>query len=224
MGLAHQLNLPASTVHRILDSCCAAGFAWQDARKRYLPGPKLLAVGLQATRQYTFRLLAVEHMRRLTEQTCEESYLCIAMGFNGVFIERAPGPQPLKIVEPLYEEMPLHAGATRKVLLAYFDPVFQENYLAQPHLKSHTPNTITDRAGLRAELAGVREKGYSISVGECWPEAVGIGAPIFGSDGSILASVGILGPRQRLTDEVIAGHVDRVVAVGRAITEALRPR
>lgn len=220
--LAQRLNMAPATVHRILETCCEMGFARQDSRRRYLLGPKLVRLGLQATRHFTFRFLAIEQMRRVVEQTQEECYLTIPLGYYGMFIERIDGPHPLRIVEPLYEQMPLHIGATRKVMLAFSDPPYIKSYLSQGKLSAYTSESITDPDQLTQELERIRQQGYGISIGERWPEAVGVGAPIFGPDGMVIASMGILGPRHRLTDEAIQRHVVAVVQAAQAVTTQLR--
>lgn len=216
MELAEKLQLPPSTIHRLLNNGISLGIVQQKPyEKRYIAGGTILSIAFRALRQLVFRPKALQQMKQLTEVTGEDSYLTIASGYCGIFIDRVSGPHHLKIVEPLLEEMPLHCGATRKVLLAFSDEEFIRQYIRQP-LKSYTPSSITNPKQLLKELETIRNNGYSVSRGERWPEAVGIGAPICGLDGTVLAAIGIVGPAQRLSEEAIEKYIPIVIAAGKS--------
>ena len=68
-----------------------------------------------------------------------------------------------------------------------------------------------DPAELAEELRTIREKGIAVSHGEYVPDAVGIGAPIYGIDGRISASVGIIAPYSSIEDDTHLLHLQEQV-------------
>jgi DNA-binding IclR family transcriptional regulator len=67
-------------------------------------------------------------------------------------------------------------------------------------LKRFTPNTPVTTAALKRTLQEVRRMGYAMSLQEVTLGACGISAPILGPDGWAIASMGVSGPMQRLTE------------------------
>ena len=57
-----------------------------------------------------------------------------------------------------------------------------------------TPQTLTSRTALFAELARVRQQGYAIDNQENEMEGRCIGAPIYGPDGRVAAALSISSP------------------------------
>lgn len=221
--LAREVGLPLSTVHRILKLCVSYGMAMQVENQRYTVGPALLAAGLGAAEDLRIKPIAHAALQELADQEGEEVYLTMRMGNAGIFADRSASPRPIRVIEPLFEQLPLHCGASRKVLLAYSDEEFIEEYLAQDTLTSFTENTITDRQALRAELEKIRGQGYGISIGERSIEISGVAAPVFGPWGRILASVSILAPAATLQQpERLEKTVPRVKRAADQISERLR--
>src|SRR5690606_33922436 len=72
-------------------------------------------------------------------------------------------------------------------------------------LKTYTSATIDNKAALVAALKEVRDRGYAVNRAE-WVEGVwGVAAAIRNNAGAVCASIGIWGPRERITralDEV----------------------
>lgn len=115
-------------------------------------------------------------------------------------IEKVDGPNHIKVVEEFGYEMYLHCGAIRKVLLAYQSPSFIEEYVNKIIEHDHAFPRV-DAGDLRDELKKIRQSGYAITYGEYVNDAVGIGAPVFNSEGELAGSIGIIAPTIRLNSE-----------------------
>ena len=68
-----------------------------------------------------------------------------------------------------------------------------------------TPDTITDRAALSAELDTVRACGYATAVGELEPGLVAVAAPVLDADGRAVAAISISGPEFRIPSDRLDG-------------------
>ncbi|KAA0923964.1 MULTISPECIES: IclR family transcriptional regulator [unclassified Rhodococcus (in: high G+C Gram-positive bacteria)] len=90
-------------------------------------------------------------------------------------------------------DIPLHAGASGKAILAHLD----SQVLTQLPLVRYTANTDVDPASIERELATIRTRGWAVGDGERIPDAYGIAAPIF-TDGQITGSITVTIPRLRL--------------------------
>ena len=209
--LADKMNLPPSTIHRILQTFCEKKYVMRDDRAHtYRLGPALIPLGKAAAKGIRLQDAAYPVLASLSATTREDAYLVIPVGNKGLVIEKVDGPNHLKVVEEFGYEMYMHCGAIRKVLLAYQSPNFIDEYFnniiiqdrAFPHVRP---------ADLRAELEKIRRDGYAITRGDYVNDAVGIGAPVFNSEGELAASIGIIAPLVRVdNDEYLNGLLDQV--------------
>jgi DNA-binding IclR family transcriptional regulator len=97
---------------------------------------------------------------------------------------------------------PLHAGASSKAFLAFLGTDEARSYLARNELARLTDRTVTDSAKLLRELAGVRRRGYAVSIGERQAGAASVASPVFDHEGSAVAVVSVCGPAERLKPSV----------------------
>lgn len=213
MGLteiATRAGIPKGTVHRLLIAMEEEGFVLQDGASRNW------GLGFRALQQYNaFReqmsLLKVASpwMQRLRDEVQETVSLVIEDSGYGVCIERFDPNHELRFQNSLGVRVPLHAGATRKALLAFLPEDRRESILSEKGLPAITPRTITNPDRLREELARIRERGYAESEGEHNQGVAAVGVPLRDVTGQAVASLSIAGPAQRLTPE----QIDRVLPV-----------
>src|SRR5262249_3131311 len=131
------------------------------------------------------------------------------------------GNHSIRYVTPTGVRVPLHAGASGKVILAYLARAEIDDYIARG-LPAFTERTISSPRSLRADLAKIRERGYAISVGEVTVDAAGVAAPIVDYRGAPVASVAVTAPAHRLTKpRDVERGARAVVAAARDITRAL---
>ncbi len=209
--LAVRTGFPPSTVHRLLQTFKEFGVVEQSPEtKNYRLGPQLLKMGLQVRGMLDLRKAALPVLKELTARTGEDSYLTVAQGKMGVFLERVEGPHPVKVIELVGKEMPLHSGAARKALLSFMDDHFIRTYLKEMaekgEFKSAGPEALAE------EIKKIREQGYAVSFGDYLNYGIGIAAPVRDFSGSARASLGIIGLKSRLNEErlpVLIGEVKR---------------
>ncbi|WP_432665472.1 IclR family transcriptional regulator [Wukongibacter baidiensis] len=216
--LGEVTGLPPSTVHRLLVTLKQHRFVTQDELSSlYYLGPALVTLGIKAGNYIDLRKSAMSIMRNLANTTGEDSYLAISDVYRGIFLERVAGPHPLKIIDPFDKQVSLHCGAMRKVLLAFKDSKFINNFINND-LNKFTEKTISDRDELLEELKRIRKEDVAISIGEYIKDAVGIAAPIRDKHGTVIASLGIIGPMTRFPQDKLEEQILEVKRHGRQLS------
>ncbi len=209
--ISEAVDLPPSTVHRILATFCERNYVLRDERSHtYRLGPALISLGKSASSGIRLTDTAHPVLASLTAETNEDSYLTIQVGEKGLVLERFDGPGHLKVIEEFGYEMYLHCGAIRKTLLAWQTQEFIEDYIEKVIVVEDAfPHTEPEK--LRNELKKIRENGFGISLGDYVDNAYGIGAPVFDSDGRIAASIGIIIPKTEVSgEEYLTSLTDKV--------------
>ena len=130
--LAEQVQLPPSTIHRILQTFCEKMYVVRDDKTHlYRLGPALISLGMAAANNVKLQSAALPVLQKLSHSTGEDAFLVIPAGFKGLVLEKVEGPNNLKVIEKFGYEVDLHCGALRKTLLAYQTQAYLKDYIEQ---------------------------------------------------------------------------------------------
>lgn len=201
--IASQLGLSKAVVHRILTSLRSRGFIDVNAEtRRYRLGPSALAIGLNYLNQIDVRSTARPELEELCRATSETATLSIRTGDTRVYVDQVRPQREIVMTIALGVPYPLHAGSSSKAFLAFMPTDEIDAYISSRDLRALTSQTITDPEALRRELAVVKQRGYSQSLGERQAGAGSLAAPIFDHTGATVAVISICGPLERFRSEV----------------------
>ena len=219
--LAQELQIHKSTAFRLLATLEQRGMVEQHLEtQKYRLGFALVRLagavraGLDLTRS------ARPVCEWLSEQTGETVNIAVLEGGEVVNIDQVNLSSSVVSVDWLGRRTGLHVTSTGKVFLAFMPDRVRDEFL-RAGLAQLTSSTITDERHLRAQLAAIRERGWSVTEQELELGLNAVAAPIHGADGSVLATVCVSGPVFRLTAE----RMDEVGALtadaGRSISRRL---
>lgn len=225
--LSQATDLPVSTVHRIITVLKQHGLIAQDPQSRkYRLGFGAIALGRRAAASLRIRQVAEPVMRRLAREVEETVVLTVVNDTRdrSVCIERIESQYPLRLHLEVGRQVYLHAGASSKVLLAYFSPEEIDALCHRVGLPKLARNTITDPEALKADLAEIRRRGYAFSREETNEGAWGIAVPILDQQGRAIAGLGVAGPTSRHSPEVEERFVELTRKAAAEIAVALGMR
>ena len=202
--ISRRIDLPKSTTYRFLLSLESQGMVYSDPNSRgYRLGHQLIHWGMLAQSSIDVRNDSLPILRSLTEVTGESSILSIRFGTIGTWVEIVESRHALRLAMRVGQPLPLHAGASSKVLLAFLPVPEIERILDGMELRPIKKNTITDPQKLREELRSIRARGYATSFEETDGGAMGIAAPVYDHTGKLAAGIGIIAPIARIPEERI---------------------
>ncbi len=104
-------------------------------------------------------------LERLNEELAETVHLGRLDGADIVYLATKESTQYLRVINRVGRRLPASSTSLGKALLALLPPDELDRHLHTP-LPRLTEHTLTDRAALEADLAGVRERGYAIDLEE----------------------------------------------------------
>jgi IclR family transcriptional regulator, acetate operon repressor len=178
-GLSREVDLPPSTVHRLLTEMVRIGLARIDPQsRRYQLGMKLFELHHRASEVRTLPEVMLSVMRRLADSTGRTIFIGAREGAEYYYVERLGGSDRVQIRAYVGERLPLHAAAGGKCLLAFLPAAEQEEIIRQLHWEKLTPNTHIDEEGFRRELRQVAECGYAVNDGEIQRGIRAVSVPI----------------------------------------------
>lgn len=217
-ALAQKLGVAKSTVHRLAVTLVSEGLLEQDPKTdRYRLGIGLFGLGTLVRRRMNLSSEARPFLFDLRARTGETILLGIPSETEIMYVYNLESPQALRMRSDIGVRRPAYCTAVGRAIFAYAPAAVVDRVLAGT-LVRRTPRTVADKAALRAILAGVRERGYAIEDEECEPGIRCIAAPVRGADGAVAGAIGIAGPSQRLSLEVLKELAEPLIEVAAAIS------
>ncbi|MCS7236403.1 MAG: IclR family transcriptional regulator [Armatimonadota bacterium] len=218
--LSRRIALPKSTVHRLLEPLVARDLVVQDpATGRYRLGPGVFRLGSAFAKSLDVRQAALPAMHELARRTGETVNLNIRQGAYRVCVEKVDSVQDVRHFVELGRPLPLFAGASGKVLLAYADTDVLAAVLRG--LRPLTGRTVTDPDRLQAQLARIRRQGYAVSWNERVEGAAAVSAPVRDAAGTVVAGLTVSGPTYRFSATRIRELVPMVVEAAAEVSSRL---
>ena len=220
--VAERLEMSRSTTYRYLQSLRSYRLLEEDeARGGFRLGSRVYELARIARKGLGLSEIALPIMEELRDQVGEAVLLTRRAGNQVVCIERVEGLRPTRLSYERGQILPVHAGASAKVLLAFAEPAEIDAVLASTTLERFTKATVTNPAKLRAQLEQIREQGHSVSDGEIDDGVRGVAAPIVSPDGRVVAGLSVAGLAFRITDAALPGVITAVVDSAERISKRL---
>ena len=221
-AVAERLGVARSTAYRYLQSLVSTRFLEESPGGGFRLGLRVLEIARLARRSYGLSEIAVPFMTTLAEDVQETVLLTRRAGDLVVCVDRAEtGTRAVRISYERGSSLPINAGASALVLLAWSPDDETRQLLRATELHRFTPATLTDVDAIMERLTRIQEAGYSITRAELDPDVIGIAAPIRDENGRVAAAVSIAALSSRVTPEAEAEIVERVLATARDISERI---
>ena len=209
--IAERLEMPRSTTYRYLQTLRSYGLIEEHGESKYRLGSRVLQLARVARAGLGLSDVALPVMRRVSERIGEVVLLTRRSGLNVVCVERVDvSAHRVRLSYERGHVLPVHAGASAKVLLAFADPLEIDEVLEGARLVRFTSRTVVDPKRLRKQLAEIRLDGHVVTDGEVDDGVRGVAAPIFDADGKVAAGLSVAGPAYRLADSRISGVIRAV--------------
>ena len=222
--LARRLGISKGTVHGITSALEEVGALIRNPfTKKYNPGYALVELGKKGLSRIPLREVARRHMEELVEETDETVFLGILKDDHIFILDVAESTKELKITSPSGTKIPLTAGATGKVFLAYMEGKSALRYLRARGLVKYTENSIIDLDRYLQEIEEVREKGFATDREE-YLQGIKAVAALIRTERPILAAVWVVGFSSSITEDKMGYIVERTRKAADAISQDFKLR
>jgi DNA-binding IclR family transcriptional regulator len=209
--IADRLGLTRPTVHGLLQTLQAHGFVEQDRDSdKYQLGAGLLQLGNSYLDLNELRSRSLVHADRLAARADAAVRVGVMHGASVVIVHHVFRPDTTLQILEVGAELPLHASALGKAMLAFAGDDALADLLAEP-LPRLTSRTLTPSA-LRDELAAVRARGFARERDEAILGESSLASPIFDHSGHAVGAIGVVGDTERLMPRGPAKHLAPAVA------------
>ncbi|MEV0530695.1 IclR family transcriptional regulator [Kitasatospora sp. NPDC050463] len=219
--LSEALGLNKSTVLRLTGPLLDEHLLDRDRETGWFRlGHGSLRLGQAYLSTLDLRSVAAEHLRRLQREAGETVHLTVWQAPGIVYLDKVEDETNVRMASRVGSRAPAYCTATGKAILAWL-PDEAVTEVVAAGLRPVTAWTISDETHLRADLARIRARGYSIDDRENEPEVRCVAAPIFDHTGEVSAALSVSGLTSRMTAARVRSLGPVVAQVGLRISREL---
>ena len=207
--ISRKLQIPKSTTHVLISTLDQLGYIQHyDSARRFQLSPKILEIGRNAIKSNPLPQLALSHLHWLVQETKLTAHLGIVHENRVMFVQKIDGPGMIRFDTYIGKCSEVHCTGVGKAILAFQPDEKLQSLLATHTFDRFTRKTIASRTAFLAELARVKQSGFSIDDEE---EELGVrcvAAPVL-LGGTALAAVSVTGTATQIRTE----SLDRMIAL-----------
>lgn len=219
--LATRVELPKSTIHRILQILGGEGYVVSTSEGTYGVGPRALALAGQVLAHTDIRALSDPVLSELQRTTGATVHFALRSGASAVYIAKFEGNQPYRMASRVGAAIPLYCTSIGKAILAALPEAETQGIVETTPLVARTRNTRTTVAALLEDLKETRRRGFAIDDEENEESVRCVGVAVTDSLGVVIGGISISALVFNFTmDEALAAG-PHVVAAAAAVSAAL---
>jgi DNA-binding IclR family transcriptional regulator len=217
---ARRLNLPRSTVFRLLTTLESMGFV-ERAGNDYRLGVAVLRLGFEYIASLELTEVGQPVLQRLCDDIRTPVNLVVRDGRSIVYVAKVSPPSPFASAVRVGTRLPAHGTVLGRILLEDLTlpelrALYPEERLEE--FSRNTPKTVLELFNM---VRVDRERGYVLGEGFFEASISTVAAPVRGEDGHIVAALGATIPSGQIDPERIDDLVQRVRAAADEISALL---
>ena len=173
--------------------------------KNYKLGIALFTLGSASVGRANLQSTAHSLMAELSRETKKTVFLAVPKNEKIVYVSKVEGSGPLQSSCSIGDTNPMYLTGLGKAILAGMSDAEVLSLYGEGPYPQRTQQTIVNYAGLIADLADTRERGYAIDDREGVEFLYCFAAPIYDYTNSIVAAISIVS----IVDEITADERKR---------------
>lgn len=191
--ICEKMALPKTSAYDIVTTLAEMGMVNVDRgqRQRYTIGLTAYRIGINYTNNLDFISVIEPELKAFAKEVAKTVFFGVRSDHEVVYICKAEPENPIITTATVGTKNPMYCTSLGKAILAYSDDETREQVMNRIKFRKNTEKTILDKEALTAELEKVRELGYALDAREMEDHMECVGAPVFGSDGSVIGAISV---------------------------------
>lgn len=221
--LARRLDIPRSTVFRLLNTLESMGFITRtESGNEYRLGVGVLRLGFE----YLASLELTDLGRPVLEKLCQDVQMPCNLVIRDenaiVYIAKASPPTPFATSVNIGTRLPAHGTVLGHVLLSELNLSQLHEQYPENKLQIFTKHTPHDVQALHDCCQAARKQGYAVSEGFFDPAISTIAVPVFGHNNKIVAAMGANAMAANFDRSKIGRIISRIQEAAEDLSSLLR--
>ena len=207
--ISRRLKIPKSSASYILRILENRGYLTREVNSgKYRLGLKLMGLTRESATHTDIREVAKPIMESFVKRTNLATHLAVLDNGRAVYVEKVENSNSfIKMDIWVGHRLPVHSTAIGKILVSQMTDAQVIAILELRGMEKKTPKTITNQKKFLKELENVRTFGFAVDNEENSFDVRCVSAPIFDSQGKIVAALGTSDTINRLDE----AHLPKIV-------------
>jgi len=220
--LARRLDVPRSTVFRLLATLEATGYVERaDGGREYRLGLAVLRLGFDYLASLELTELGAPLLNKLRDEIEYPCNLVVRDGRSVVYVAKSAASRPFASNVNVGTRLPVHATVLGRVLLEDLSLAQLREIYPEPQLQIYSDSTPRTVDALFEMVQQDRSRGYVLHEGFFEASISTIAAPVRDRTGKVTAALGATIPASRIDPEQLGLMVERVRASARELSRML---
>ena len=196
--LANKVQMPMSTVHRLLKGLAEDGMLSRDSSGRYRVGQELYAIGTLYLQTTDISEASKPILTLLNDLTSESINVSILAKGNVVLIMKEESKHAFRVAQQVGSVYPGYASSMGMALLSELTESELDALFPREELQPLTECTVSSKTQLKKELEQVRKSGIAFDIEGSYLGVVCVASAIRDASGRAVAAISISGPLVRM--------------------------
>jgi IclR family KDG regulon transcriptional repressor len=215
--LSREMDLTKSNVQRILLTLGTLGYVDKEPQtSRYFATLKMWEFGNRVLQRGPIVRACANALKTLRSETQETTALCLLDGLDVVYVDKIESENPIRLSCPVGARLPAYATATGRVIAA-----FRPAEAVDAIVERYRANVSDGKMNLIERFAAIRANGYETSEGGFRMGINSVAVPIQEANGSVVASVAVTGPKERLTPQRLVELSEKLLDAAARVSNSL---
>jgi len=220
--MARELNIPRSTVHRLLQTLEEMGFLRRaESSGAYMLGPAVLSIGFDYLGSLDIVQLSNPVLSKLRDKIQCSAHLAVLNGTEIIYLSRHASPTALTSNVGVGTCLPAHATVMGRVLLSELSPAALRALYKDKPLERFTPKTPTTLAALERLLTEDRRLGYVMGASFYERGVTSVAAPVRDYSGKIIAAINVTIVDSLVDEKALYGSITSETCAAAAAISAM---
>ncbi|MCU9594498.1 IclR family transcriptional regulator [Caldibacillus thermolactis] len=209
--IVHLLDLPQSTVHRLISTLKEEGFLSKNPKtNHYRLGLRILSLGGAIYSHLELYKESLPIIKSLSKKLNETAHICHMENNKVVYLYRTETLHPEdRLVTQIGRTSPIHCTSEGLCILAFQEETFIKQYLNQKFF-AFTPYTFTKPDQLYQLLEQIRDQDYCVLTSSYFENYISISSPIRNHEKHVIASLTVIGSVKRITEEKLPTFINEI--------------
>ncbi|MCT4608281.1 MAG: IclR family transcriptional regulator [Pelagimonas sp.] len=220
--LAQDLDLPVSTVHRLLTTLERRRFVQQDPQTdHWRVGQRAHSVGESYSLHDQLVLPARPLLRQLRDRTRETANLGVIQAEEAVTIAQVESREIMRAIAPPGGRVPVLNSGMGKAIVATWPDEAIANLVERQGLRPMTSTSLRSPNEVYREIARIRALGFAVDDEEYVVGMRCVAAVVRSAEGEAIAALSVSGLAARVTAESIPEIAAHVCEMAKALTDKI---
>lgn len=220
--LAREVELPVSTVHRLLITLDRRKFVQADsATNMWVIGDRANSVGNAYGHHENLIIPARPVMKRLRDLTHETANLGYILDGETITLAQTESREIMRAISPPGGRVPILNSGMGKAIVAHWPSDAIDHLITTHGLRTMTKKSMLTREEVFDDIRRIRKRGYALDDEEFVIGMRCVAAPVWSKSGEPISSLSVSGLAARVTHENIEDVAKHVMAAAKELTDLI---